>query len=717
MQHRPLRRPLALLALLLGSLLGRAGRAAEVPLSADQMVQLSRQVVVAVVEGQQARWNEQHTLIVTDYFLRVESRLRGKIEDRVKLTMPGGTLDGETHHTSLTVPLRKGARYLLFCRDLGQYQMAPITGTWQGVFREALRPDGARVVESAEGAVQLRISGKAVSFLDFVEAVRELVRKTPADSTSAAAAAIPGWSATPKNLPAKVYSPLAQPPDERFLHVPEALAMPENLPPHRPDGPGTAGLLMAEGAAAGTAGSLDILTGRYFYLHRPTAPVVFNPLQDSLTPWSPEDKAMMAYWNVYAKGLFGTYLYPTGTWAWADGINDIAGFPDDVEMRSQFGDTWGANVLGVAYSRWLGENGRIIETDIALNPHFTWTTDEALASTGSSEAWSFRQTLLHELGHAWGLQHPWETQRVWWDSVMNYAPKATRLPRLFSDDTAAVRAAYPGTRLHDGLLSAYRTDFGSDNHAVYKASEPKAAFVPAGDSFQMNQAITLENVGTDDLVDPVVDVYLTPRRLSFDGAILLATVQYTRVIHPYPSNPVQALDLGALTIPRSAPGGRYAVAFFLRDDTDAYQTNNSAWTNTFIEVKGDLNPNCNPDAKTLCVDDQPGDERFKVTVDYSTGAGGGASGSATAIPLSSLGVFRGGLFWFFSADNPEMLVKVINGCPVNGHYWVFASAGTNVGLSMTVTDTRNDRQKSYRNDDGTSAAPIQDTQAFACSVP
>jgi hypothetical protein len=36
---------------------------------------------------------------------------------------------------------------------------------------------------------------------------------------------------------------------------------------------------------------------------------------------------------------------------------------------------------------------------------------------------------------------------------------------------------------------------------------------------------------------------------------------------------------------------------------------------------------------------------------------------------------------------------------------------------MTVTDTFNDRQKNYRNENGTAAAPIQDIQAFACSVP
>jgi uncharacterized metal-binding protein len=60
-----------------------------------------------------------------------------------------------------------------------------------------------------------------------------------------------------------------------------------------------------------------------------------------------------------------------------------------------------------------------------------------------------------------------------------------------------------------------------------------------------------------------------------------------------------------------------------------------------------------------------------------------------------------------------MLVKVLDGCAVNGGKWVFASAGTNVGLTMTVTDTTTGAQKIYQNADLNPAQPIQDTSAFA----
>jgi|GEM_PF-4036426 len=116
---------------------------------------------------------------------------------------------------------------------------------------------------------------------------------------------------------------------------------------------------------------------------------------------------------------------------------------------------------------------------------------------------------------------------------------------------------------------------------------------------------------------------------------------------------------------------------------------------------------------TLCLDDQPGDQRWQIGVTFATGTTGGAG---HAIRLASLGVSHGGLFWFFDGTNPEILLKVLNGCALNQHFWVFASATTDVGFMVTVTDTRDGRCQVYRNQSGTAAPPIQDTSAFACTA-
>ena len=63
---------------------------------------------------------------------------------------------------------------------------------------------------------------------------------------------------------------------------------------------------------------------------------------------------------------------------------------------------------------------------------------------------------------------------------------------------------------------------------------------------------------------------------------------------------------------------------------------------------------------------------------------------------------------------PLSLVKVLNGCGVNNHYWVFAGGLTNVRVVLTVEDTvAHVTHTNYVNPQGTAYAPIQDTSAFA----
>ncbi|MCP4658010.1 MAG: hypothetical protein GY856_21585 [bacterium] len=72
-----------------------------------------------------------------------------------------------------------------------------------------------------------------------------------------------------------------------------------------------------------------------------------------------------------------------------------------------------------------------------------------------------------------------------------------------------------------------------------------------------------------------------------------------------------------------------------------------------------------------------------------------------------------GLFWFFDPDNWEMLVKVLDACGLNGRYWVFAAATTNVEYTLRVVDTETDSVVEYHNPLGTASPAITDTSAFA----
>ncbi len=101
-----------------------------------------------------------------------------------------------------------------------------------------------------------------------------------------------------------------------------------------------------------------------------------------------------------------------------------------------------------------------------------------------------------------------------------------------------------------------------------------------------------------------------------------------------------------------------------------------------------------PSSTTLCL---PADNRFAVSVTFETVQGGGRMGDAQAIPLDSLNLVQGGIFYFLNDENPEFLVKVLDGCGVNDHYWVFFAATTNIGFDLTVTDTATSTTRVYTN--------------------
>ncbi len=113
---------------------------------------------------------------------------------------------------------------------------------------------------------------------------------------------------------------------------------------------------------------------------------------------------------------------------------------------------------------------------------------------------------------------------------------------------------------------------------------------------------------------------------------------------------------------------------------------------------------CVPGPDRLCL----ADGRFRVEVTWRDFTGQTGVGSVAACSTAD-----SGLFWFFHPDNWELMVKVLDGCALNGHHWVFAAATTTVEYTLTVTDTLTGETKAYHNPLGTPAVAITDTSALA----
>ncbi len=141
----------------------------------------------------------------------------------------------------------------------------------------------------------------------------------------------------------------------------------------------------------------------------------------------------------------------------------------------------------------------------------------------------------------------------------------------------------------------------------------------------------------------------------------------------------------------------------LTDETNAlldvirgYWERNTLRPSSFVETEG-----CVADEKALCLQD----ERFRVTVAWEDSKGNTGDGYAAAMTADT------GYFWFFHPDNVEIVVKVLDGRSVNGHFWVFYGALSNVEFRLEVTDTESGKRRTYENPQGRFASR-GDTRAF-----
>ena len=106
-----------------------------------------------------------------------------------------------------------------------------------------------------------------------------------------------------------------------------------------------------------------------------------------------------------------------------------------------------------------------------------------------------------------------------------------------------------------------------------------------------------------------------------------------------------------------------------------------------VVEEGEPGP-CATGPEVLCLQE----DRFEVSVTWTDFEGTSGPGLSRTLEEDT------GAFWFFAEENLELMVKVLDARAINGHFWVYYGALSNVGFELRVRDTATGAVRTYRNE-------------------
>ena len=306
------------------------------------------------------------------------------------------------------------------------------------------------------------------------------------------------------------------------------------------------------------------------------APIEVRTWPGSVAPWAAAEAAAFNAWNYYANILVPNHA--SGRCVDDDDTFETCGFLTDDELFRRFNRHWEDRELAVTMSSRIVHTREFVEAHIAVRAGLPWTVDDAGVFDGEA-VHGFRQTMLHEIGHLFGLGHEFNLL-----STMNYAAESFRgfsLP--FMDDTEGMRYIYPAQiqRRPDLAVNLFRAE---GYQTFLDATIP--SFAQIGGTFEIAD-YQVENAGTVSVGSPTIDWYLTADR-SMNQAVALGSHTY-----PGPLPRGSAVEPSAtrisLTVPATTNPGFYFLAAVARDaNGPAYAdfpfSNNQAWSRRQIFV-------------------------------------------------------------------------------------------------------------------------------------
>lgn len=386
----------------------------------------------------------------------------------------------------------------------------------------------------------------------------------------------------------------------------------------------------------------------------------FDQIADALRVWGADNRS-----NV---GLVLGQRTAVSSVETADGINPYVFEDPSNEIQGSFnagsGGTIAINLVffdcTVSHNFANGRAQSILETGTVTQDG----TGQNFFARSSTPLLAFAEVMAHETGHSLGLAHscgeagsPACTGSVG-NALMNpFAHDDGRGARLSSDDRAGIRFLYP---------QATTVNPPPDAPSALEITSTSSSRIGLSWTDNSNNETGFELQEADISGD-----FLT--------------------IEVLPANTVSATitDLAERTF------RRYRVRAINSEGASDFSNEVEATTDTFPS-------DCVVDDTTLCIND-----RFEITTAFQTASSDTGVGNAVELTSDT------GYYTFFDPNNVEVVVKVLNGCPITNTFWVFAGGLTDVMVALEVVDTATGKVKTYVNPLGTPFAPIQDTSAFA----